>query len=140
MSEIVSNIIYRYGYKKVMACLPIIRLVRYDLSPLFFLSLSRMLNCKFEMDLRLCFLQILPFMQSFSLITSFPYSPNVWTNVLKTGLDRPVWPIRPLVGHRSGPVRSFGPDGDRTGVGPVEPTVQPVNRTNRPIRLILIFF
>ena len=43
-------------------------------------------------------------------------------------------------GHRSGPVRSFGPDGDRTGVGPLEPTIQPVNRMNRSIQMILIFF
>ena len=51
-------------------------------------------------------------------------------NDLKTGPDRPV---RPPAGHRTDPVHSFGPDGDRTGVGPVEPAVQLVNRTNRPV-------
>ena len=45
------------------------------------------------------------------------------TNVLKTGPDRPV--------------RSFGLDEDRTGVGLLEPVVQPVNR---PVQLVLIFF
>ena len=44
------------------------------------------------------------------------------TNVLKTGPDRPV--------------RSFGLDEDRMGVGPLEPAVQPVNR---PIQLVLFF-
>ena len=58
-------------------------------------------------------------------------------NVLKIGPDRPV---RPPTGHRSSPVQSFGPDWDRTRVGSLEPAVQPVNRTNRPVQMILIFF
>ena len=43
-------------------------------------------------------------------------------------------------GHRSGRVRSFGRDGDRTEVGPLEPAVQLVNRMNLPVQFILIFF
>ena len=68
---------------------------------------------------------------------NFKLISTLLTNVLKTGPDRPVRPVRPPAGHRTGPVRSFGPDGDRTGVEPVEPAVQPVNR---PVQLILIFF
>ena len=45
-----------------------------------------------------------------------------------------------LVGHRSGLAWAFGPDGNQTGVGPLEPTVQPVNRMNRSVQMILIFF
>ena len=58
---------------------------------------------------------------------------TVLTNVLKSGPDRPVGPVQPSTGHHSGPIRSFGPDWDRTGVEPFEPAVQPVNRTNRPV-------
>ena len=39
--------------------------------------------------------------------------------VLKTGLDRPVRPVGPPISHRFGPV--IRPDGDRTGIGPLEP-------------------
>ena len=60
--------------------------------------------------------------------------------VLKTGPDRPVRPVGPPTGHRSGSVWSsfrFGPvirpDGDRTEIGPLEPAVQLVNRTNWPV-------
>ena len=52
---------------------------------------------------------------------------RVFINVLKTGPDRPV---RLSIGHHSGPIRSFGPDWDWTGVEPLEPAVQ----------MILIFF
>ena len=41
------------------------------------------------------------------------------------GRDRLVRPVRPPAGHRTGPVRSFGSGGHRTGVGPVEQAVQP---------------
>ena len=34
----------------------------------------------------------------------------VFTNVLKTGPDRPVGPVQPSAGHHSGPIRSFRPD------------------------------
>ncbi|RVW75178.1 hypothetical protein CK203_053887 [Vitis vinifera] len=46
-------------------------------------------------------------------------------NDLKMGRDRLVRPVRPPAGHRTGPVRSFGSGGHRTGVGPVEQAVQP---------------
>ena len=42
-------------------------------------------------------------------------------------------PVQPSTGHHSGPIRSFRPDWDQTGVKPFEPAVQPVNRTNRPV-------
>ena len=61
--------------------------------------------------------------------------------VLKTGSDRLVWPVGLPVGptgwttNRSlfqfGPV--IRPDGDRTGIRPLEPAIQSVNRTNRPV-------
>ena len=57
-------------------------------------------------------------------------SLTVYTNVLKTGPDRPV---RPSTGHHSGPVRPFGPQRGWAGIEPDEPTIRPPNRTNRPV-------
>ena len=56
--------------------------------------------------------------------------------VLKTGPDRPV---RPLTAHGSGPIRPIRSEWYWTGVGPLEPEVQPVNQTNQPGWLKLIF-
>ena len=70
------------------------------------------------------------------------------TMVLKTGPDRPVRLVETFnhgFKNRTGPAgwtanRSsfrFGPvirpDGDRTGIGSLEPVVQSVNRTNQPV-------
>ena len=44
-----------------------------------------------------------------------------------------------LAGHGSSLVRSIGPDLDWTKVRPLEPVVQPVNRTNWPIQLNFFF-
>ena len=50
--------------------------------------------------------------------------------VLKTGPDRPVRPVGPLAGHRSGPVQSL--DWMETEPG--------LDRLNRPVQVNLIFF
>ena len=38
-----------------------------------------------------------------------------FSNVLKIRPDRPIRPVQPSTGHRSGLIRSFGPDWDRRG-------------------------
>ena len=56
--------------------------------------------------------------------------------ILKTGQDRPV---RPLTAHGSGPIRPIRSEWYWTGVGPLELEVQPINQTNQPGWLKLIF-
>lgn len=66
------------------------------------------------------------------------HAKTMSSNVLKTGLDQPVQPVQPSIGHMSSPIHSIEPFNYWTGHEPSELAVRPVTRWNRTVQINLL--